>query len=207
MAQIGVKKRVFFKKIFFDPYHSRKVPGGSGTLKNAKLTLHGPKMGPFEAILCVKRAFWPQKTPFWGQKNAKFSEIFFCSESLPEGPRRVWDPQKPNIKPPWPQIGPVWAHFVGKMDHFRVKTAIFSEIFFHSESLLDGPWRVWDPQKSKIKPPWPPIGPLWGHFVGKMGHFGVKNAIFSKNFIPNRSCMVPGGSSSLKPPKLRLHCP
>ena len=53
MAQIGVKKRVFFKKIFFDPYHSRKVPGGSGTLKNAKLTHHGPKNGPVLRPFCV----------------------------------------------------------------------------------------------------------------------------------------------------------
>ena len=208
MAQIGVKKRVFFKKIFFDPYHSRKVPGGSGTLKNAKLTLHGPKMGPFEAILCVKRAFLAPKNPILGSKKREIFGNFFCSQSLPEGPRRVWDPQKPKIKPPWPQIGPVWAHFVGKMGHFRVKKRDFFRNFFfirnHSWMVPGGSGTLKSP---KLSLHGPQLGPFGAILWVKWAILGSKTLFFQKNFIPNRSCMVPGGSSSLKPPKLRLHCP
>ena len=165
-------------------------------------------MGPFEAILCVKRAFLAPKNPILGSKKREIFGNFFVpnhSRKVPGGSGTLKSPKLSLHGPKLGLFGPIlWA----KWAILGSKNAIFSEIFFHSESLLDGPWRVWDPQKSKIKPPWPPIGPLWGHFVGKMGHFGVKNAIFFiKNFIPNRSCMVPGGSSSLKPPKLRLHCP
>ena len=33
---------------------------------------------------------------------------------------------------------------------------------------------VWDPQKPKIGPLYPPMDPIWAHFVGILGQFGVK---------------------------------
>ena len=81
--------------------------------------------------------------------------------------------------------------------------------FFCSKSLLKGPQRVWDTQKPKFCALDPPSGPVWAHFVGKMGQMGVKKRdSFEKIFfVPNHSWKVPGGSGTLKNPKLRLHGP
>ena len=42
---------------------------------------------------------------------------------------------------------------------------------------------VWDPQKPKIGPLYPPVDPIWAHFVGILGQFGVKKRFFSKNYF------------------------
>ena len=39
---------------------------------------------------------------------------------------------------------------------------------------------VWDPQKPKIGPLYPPMDPIWAHFVGILSQFGVKKRVFLK---------------------------
>ena len=58
-------------------------------------------------------------------------------------------------------MDPIWAHFVGILAQFRVKTAVFSKIFFCSKSFYFGLQMVWDPQKSKIGPLYPPMDAIW----------------------------------------------
>ena len=46
-----------------------------------------------------------------GPKKMRFSQKKFCrSKSLLNHPRRVWDPQKPEIGPQWPLRDPIWAN-------------------------------------------------------------------------------------------------
>ena len=64
------------------------------------------------------------------------------------------------------------------------------------------PEGVGPPQKPKFCALDPPSGPVWAHFVGKMGQMGVKkNAIFLKKYFlfpitPGRS---PEGLGPSKP--------
>ena len=39
---------------------------------------------------------------------------------------------------------------------------------------------VWDPQKPKIAPLYPPMDLIWVHFVGKKADFGAQNRVFLK---------------------------
>ena len=104
-------------------------------------------------------------------------------------------------------FGPLWGPRRGSKNREK------STNFFCSKSLLKGPRSVWNPQNPKISPVGLAKGPLWGHFVCKMGHLGVKKAHFRvKNakfsqifFVPHHSWMVPGGPGTIKTPKLRLH--
>ena len=42
---------------------------------------------------------------------------------------------------------------------------------------------VWDPQKPKIGPLYPPMDPIWAHFVGILGQFGFKKTRSSQIFL------------------------
>ena len=68
---------------------------------------------------------------------------------------------------------------------------------------------VWDPQKPKIGPLYPPKDPTWSHFVGILGQFGVKKRVFLKKnfFAPNHFLSVPRWPGTLKNPKLPLYTP
>ena len=49
---------------------------------------------------------------------------------------------------------------------------------------------VWDPQKPKIGPLYPPKDPTWSHFVGILGQFGVKKNAFFSNFFCCKSLFI-----------------
>ena len=67
---------------------------------------------------------------------------------------------------------------------------------------------VGDPQKPKIAPLYPPMDPIWSHFVGILGQFGVKKHVFlKKKFAQNHFLSVPRWSGTLKNRKLPLYTP
>ena len=156
---------------------------------------------------------------FWGGPGPKFflspfgpkrpnffvSKIFFLHYF---DSQRVWDPQKPKIDPVDPPVDPILAQFVGKRADFGVKKRVFLKIFFCSKSFFIGSQMAWDPQKPKIGPLYPPTDPIWAHFVGILGQFGVKKRVFLKNvFAANHFLSVPRWSGTLKNPKLALYTP
>ena len=49
---------------------------------------------------------------------------------------------------------------------------------------------VWDPQKPKIDPLYPPMDPIWAHFVGILGQFGVKKHVFLKKIFGPKSFFI-----------------
>ena len=78
-------------------------------------------------------------------------------------------------------MDPIWAHFVGILGQFGFKKNAFFSKKNCSKSIFVGSQVVWDPQKpKKIGPLDPSMDPIWAHFVGILGQFGVKkNAFFS----------------------------
>ena len=124
----------------------------------------------------------------------------------------IWAPEAPKRAPKRAKKTQFWAilaHIAQKdLEEFSASGGGgIEKNIFCSKSLLKGPQRVWDPQKPKFCALDPPSGPVWAHFVGKMGQMGVKKRdSFEKIFfVPNHSWKVPGGSGTLKNPKLRLH--
>ena len=71
----------------------------------------------------------------------------------------VWDPQKPKLDPVDPPVDPILAHFVGILGQFGVKKHVFLKKIFYSKSFFFGSPMVWDPQKPKIAPLYPPMVP------------------------------------------------
>ena len=120
----------------------------------------------------------------------------------------VWDPQKPKIGPLYPPMDPIWAHFVGILAQFGVKKHFFLKKF-SSKSFLIGSQMAWDPQKPKIGPLYPPMDPIWAHFVGILAQFGVKKRVFLKKIFgtQNHFTSGPRWSGTLKNPKLALQTP
>ena len=134
---------------------SERVPEGPKT--NPK-TLLGP-FGPILAYLGggqaqkFSKSFWAKKGQFFSQKKLFFLHYFDS--------QRVRDPQKPKIDPVDPPVDPILAQFVGKKADFGVKKKTrFSQKIFPSKSFFIGSQMVWDPQKPKIDPVYPPNGPL-----------------------------------------------
>ena len=91
-------KKIFWSKITI--YDHSEGLGASKTQNWPSGARQRPPFGPF----CVYFG------PFGAQKNAIFSKKICRSKSLLNHPRRVWDPQKPEIGPQWPLRNPIWAN-------------------------------------------------------------------------------------------------
>ena len=86
-----------------------------------------------------------------------------------------------------------------------VKPAFFSKRIC-SQSLFAGSQMVWDPQKPKIGPLYPPMDPISAHFVGILGQFGVKKTRFSrkKSSAENHSFPFPRWTPFPFPSKTKI---
>ena len=137
----------------------------NGVRKGPRRANNGPQnpAGPLRAYFGL---FWrgggarPEifLSPF-GPKKAKifFSNFFYLHYF---DSQRVWDPQNPKIDPVDPPVDPILAQFVGKKADFGVKKHVFrKKNFFYSKSFFIGSQMVWDPQKPKIAPLYPPMVP------------------------------------------------
>ena len=125
--------------------------------KMSPKTLLGP-CGPILAYFGGGQAQIFSKS-FWAKKGQKiFFQKFFYLHYFES--QRVWDPQNPKIDPVDPPVDPILAQFVGKKAKFGVKNAFFSKKFC-CKSFFVGSRMVWDPQKPKIGPLYPPMDPIW----------------------------------------------
>ena len=127
----------------------------------------GPKMspktllGPCRPTLAYFGGGRPEifLSPF-GPKKAK---IFFFKKNLNLhyfDSQRVWDPQKPKIDPVDPPGGPHFGPFCVQNGRFwGQKTRFSQKTFFCSKSFFIASQMVWDPQKPKIGPLYPPKDP------------------------------------------------
>ena len=131
---------------------SERVPEGP---KMAPKTLLGP-FGPILAYFFLApdpkffQVLLGQNRPKKFQKNLHYFDS-----------QRVWDPQKPKIDPVDPPVDPIWAHFVGILGQFGAKKRVFLQNNICSKSFFIRSQVVWDPQKPKIGPLYPPVDPIW----------------------------------------------
>ena len=144
---------------------------------------------------------------FFSKKNNFFQKLILWGPGWFSGPQgRFWATWDPPKGPIWPQN----AYKSAKMGPKNgLKTRKNRKILFCSKSLPEGSWMVFRPQKPKIDPPDSPMDPLLAHFVGILGHFGVKKTHFSRKnfFAPNHTFEGPRWSRGLKNSKLTTHTP
>ena len=189
------KKKILSKITIYDP------PEGLGASKTQNWpsgARQRPPFGPF----CVYFG------PFGAQKMRFSRKFFFHSKSLLNHPRRVWDPQKPNIgllgplrDPMWAILGAFWASLTcfgllgpvlaclpqKDLAIFRPpgakksKKKILSKITIYDppEGLGASKTQNW-PSGARQRPPFGPFSVYFGPFGAQKMRFSRK-----KNFTPN----------------------
>ena len=137
---------------------SERVP--EGPIMTPK-TLLGP-FGPILAYFLGGGQAGNFSKSFWAKKGQKFffkKKFWFALFWLAKG----LGPSKPQN---WPCRPPQWTHF-GSISEQKgrfwgqKKTCFSQKILFCSKSFFIGSQMVWDPQKPKIGPLYPPMEPIW----------------------------------------------
>ena len=141
---------MFFLNFFLHYF----TPKGSGTLKKPKFCpLYPPPSGPHFGPFCG------QKGRFWGQKPRVFLKKLLLQIIFDWFPDWLGPSKTQN----WPFIPPNGPHLVPFCGHFvpiwGQKTRFSRKFFFCCKSFFIGSQMVWDPQKPKIAPLYPPMVP------------------------------------------------
>ena len=98
---------------------------------------------------------------FGVKKHVFLKKNFFAPNHFFIGSQMVWDLHKPKIGPLYPPMDPILVPFVGILCQFGVEKRGFFKKSFCSKSFYFGSQMVWEPQKPKIGPLYPPMDPNW----------------------------------------------
>ena len=100
--------------------------------------------------------------PIWGKKKRVFLGKFFLPQIILFWVPDCLGPSKTKNWAPRSLDGPHLGPFCGQKGRFGGQKTRFSQKkFFAPNHFLIGSQMVWDPQKPKIGPLYPPMDPIW----------------------------------------------